>query len=366
MTDTEMALMEIWRESLDVEKIGVDDDFLDSGGTSLKAFSLLVKIEQRFPKTPGIGIGFEANTIRRQAAILDGARTPPQNARARPLLLKGQESDGDRRPLFLVHGAAPDELDCYVHLVRNLPDEMRVYGLPSNGKLTGSEFETIEEMAKQHVESIRPVQPIGPYRLAGYCFGGLLAFEIAQQLLAVGETVESLIVFHHPMKPLETFRFPRTMRQFRALLSNSRLAIRDLIRSQTSFKGCVAEVGAWLNRTMIMRSEDRMNEAPQTGFWHCGPLSPQEHERSLAQYRALKKYQPRQYSGAVTLFRHRRLPIMQPYDECMGWSETCSSEITVKIVDGSSMQGSMLRAESAPIVAHELVKALPAYLPEES
>ena len=358
MSNTERVLSRIWCKALELQEVGIDDDFFDLGGNSFTAFVLLVEIEREFSKSPGIGEVWETNTIRKQAAFLDHAEIPANRGDIRPLLLKGKFCNERTRPLFLVHGTVSDELDCYFHLVRSLPSELSVYGLQSYGKLTGSELETIEEMARQHVKAIRSVQPSGPYYLGGYCFGGLIAYEIAQQLTASGECVQSLSVFDYPINFAEPFQFPTTSSRLRTILANCGLAILDLRKSKKSLTACINEVAVWLYRMAVMKSLGGTNGAPKTGFWHSVHLTPVESQCSSAQFRALRKYQPRPYSGSVTLFRHRRLPILQPYDFSMGWSKICSTGLKVTIVDGSSSHGSMLRAENAPKVARELVKTL--------
>jgi len=359
MTDTESALVQLWRESLETENIGIDQDFFDLGGDSLKAFMLLVKIEQRFAKSLGFGKRLEPNTIRRQAAFLDHSKSTADNVDIRPLLLKGDPDDETRPSLFLVHGTVTDELGCYLHLVENLPDGFRVHGLQSNGQITGTDFETIEEMARQHVRAIRSVQASGPYYLGGFCFGGLIAYEIAQQLLAIGETVRFLLVFDYAMNYAEKFRFPRTARQILDFLSNTRIAVQDFIETRKERKGLFREAMLWLRRAIIMSSKNSMNGAPSTGFWHSVSLAPAERDRSLTQFRAFRKYKPRPYPGEVILFRPRRLPLLQPYDTSLGWNQLCPGRVTVKIVDGPGWHGSILQTDLAQSTADEIVRLLP-------
>ena len=354
MTDSERTLTQLWSELLDVKEIDIDTDFFELGGTSLTAFALLVKIEQVFSRSPGFGN--EAFTIRRQAAFLDDSTHPPGNG-VRPIFLKGKSNDDQRNPIFLVHGAASDELDCYFHLVRSLPDELNIYGLQSQGSLAGTEFATIEEMAEQHVRSIQSVQPVGPYNLGGYAFGGLVAFEIAQQFLAMGEAVENLIILDYQMSSTKPFRWPRTPSQLAVFLGNFSLALRDLMNSKRAFKERFEEVTAWIKRVMVTHSGDGVQGAPETGFWHCGGLTAQQARRSLAQFRASVNYVPRPYSGPLTLFRHRRLPILHPYDDSLGWNSLCPTGIDIRIVEGSTMNGSMLRAENAPAIARDLLSS---------
>jgi phthiocerol/phenolphthiocerol synthesis type-I polyketide synthase E len=102
---------------------------------------------------------------------------------------------GSRPPLFCMHGAGGTVL-MYRDLSRHLGDDQPFYGLQSQG-LDGScpPLTNIKEMAAVYVKEIRRVQPHGPYFIAGYCMGGTVAFEVAQQLLQLGEPIALLALF---------------------------------------------------------------------------------------------------------------------------------------------------------------------------
>src|SRR5207302_2028496 len=99
---------------------------------------------------------------------------------------------GERPPLFCTHGAGANVL-CFEELARHLPPDQPFYGLQSPG-LDGTTppVQQVEEMAAWYVDEIRAVQAHGPYYLAGCSMGGVVAFEMAQQLVAAGEEVAFL------------------------------------------------------------------------------------------------------------------------------------------------------------------------------
>src|SRR5690606_37216807 len=96
---------------------------------------------------------------------------------------------GTRTPLFLAHAVGGNVLN-YQHLAKKLPADQPVYGLQAIG-LDGHTppLQRVEDMARRYVAEIRQVQPQGPYRLAGGSMGGIIAFEMAQQLVAAGQQV---------------------------------------------------------------------------------------------------------------------------------------------------------------------------------
>jgi thioesterase domain-containing protein len=103
--------------------------------------------------------------------------------------------NGGGRPLFLVHPVGGNVL-CYADLARRL--DTPVYGLQAAGLAGGRPHETVEEMAACYLEALRRVAPAGPYRLGGWSFGGLVAFEMASRLRAAGEEVELLVLLDTP------------------------------------------------------------------------------------------------------------------------------------------------------------------------
>ncbi|HYN87102.1 MAG TPA: alpha/beta fold hydrolase, partial [Ardenticatenaceae bacterium] len=109
---------------------------------------------------------------------------------------------GERRPLFCVHPLGGDPL-CYYRLARELGSDRPFYGLqarPVDGRAAAPRT-TIEEMAAEYLEVVRSVQPAGPYLLAGWSFGGLVAFEMAQQLTRAGEEVALLALLDQEVSP---------------------------------------------------------------------------------------------------------------------------------------------------------------------
>ena len=131
-----------------------------------------------------------------------GAAASPAPAPAVASPLVEFQTAGGRPPLFLVHAAGGLVHD-YVNLARRLDPDQPFYGLQSPALAGGEHFASVPEMAARYVAAVRSVQPRGPYRLGGYCVGGGVAFEMARQLRAAGEEVESLLLFDSPGPPAE-------------------------------------------------------------------------------------------------------------------------------------------------------------------
>jgi len=192
----EETLANIWSEILNLPKIGVHDDFFDLGGHSLLAIVLMSKIEQQFGKQ------LPLSTLLSNRSIAALAQQIERNQEARSRSVSRGESSslvpiqlqGNQPPFFCVHPAGGHVL-CYTDLAKYLGNNQPVYGLQAQGFNEGEAiFDRVEDMAQFYIETIKKFQPEGPYKIGGWSFGGVVAYEMAQQLLKGGEEVELLAV----------------------------------------------------------------------------------------------------------------------------------------------------------------------------
>jgi thioesterase domain-containing protein/phenylacetate-coenzyme A ligase PaaK-like adenylate-forming protein/acyl carrier protein len=182
----EKQLLVIWERVLRITGIGPTDNFFELGGHSLLAMRLLADIEKVFGKRLPVSTFLKAQTVEEMAALLGEDPSLPTSS------LVEMQRGGLRPPLFLFPGAAGDVLG-YAGLPRLLDSDQPVYGFRSVG-LDGDRkpLEHIEEIAEHFLGEIRRVQAHGPYQLAGFCIGGIIAFEIAQRLVACDEEISLL------------------------------------------------------------------------------------------------------------------------------------------------------------------------------
>ena len=188
----ENVLAEWWQELLGVETVGPDDDFFDLGGHSLIALRLFSKIKKTYQQDLNLSTLFEARTIRQLAGVIEKAK----NSGVRELLpaspVVALRRQGSRLPLFVVSGVGGNVIN-FDGINRYLGEDQPVFALQPQGIDGREPFLTrVEDMASHYLRGVREVQPHGPYCLSGYSFGGFVAFEMAQQLHAAGETVALL------------------------------------------------------------------------------------------------------------------------------------------------------------------------------
>jgi acyl carrier protein len=179
----------LWQQVLEVPKIGIHDNFFDLGGHSLKAAQLFFLLEQVYGRHLPLATLFQAPTIAELASVLSREQwVPPWQS------LVAIQPSGTAVPIFMVPGVGGNVL-IFAQLARLLGLDQPFYGLQARG-LDGKEvpFTSVPEMARHYIAEIRALRPQGPYVLVGICTGGLIAYEIAQQLFGQGEAVTLVVM----------------------------------------------------------------------------------------------------------------------------------------------------------------------------
>jgi thioesterase domain-containing protein/acyl carrier protein len=170
--------------------VGVHDDIFELGATSLTAMRLVVTIEKRYGVYLPLAALVAAPTV---AELADRLRAGGASTSFDPLVpIRPLETD--QPPLFLVHPIGGNVL-CYLPLTRHLPADLPCYALQAAGGEPGTApLDTVEDLAASYLAAVRRVRPDGPYRLAGWSFGGFVVFEMARQLRRAGATVEVVLL----------------------------------------------------------------------------------------------------------------------------------------------------------------------------
>jgi amino acid adenylation domain-containing protein len=192
-TTVEMTLERLWREVLGRPGVTPEDDFFALGGDSILAMRLLGRLEEELGLPVPLAVVFQSPTLRETAdAVHDLMKEgPPRTSVVR---LAGGGAPADAPPLFLFH-PGDGELHHYRHLAPRLEPRLRCFGLQAPETVSSRGFGTFEARLAAYVEDVRAVQPHGPYRLAGYSFGGYPALGVAAALEAAGEEVALLAFF---------------------------------------------------------------------------------------------------------------------------------------------------------------------------
>jgi acyl transferase domain-containing protein/thioesterase domain-containing protein/acyl carrier protein len=209
--DVERTLVGFWQELLGVSQVGVEDSFFDLGGHSLIAVRLFAMVKKAYRVDFPISILFEAPTIAACSALIIaqiGTPDAPASAGAKPatasrrfthIVPMHRGEGGAKTPFFLVAGMFGNVLNLR-HLAQLLGGDRPFYGLQARGLYgDATPHQTFAEAATDYIAEMRQVQPTGPYLLGGFSGGGLIAWEIARQLEALGEQVPLVVLLDTPI-----------------------------------------------------------------------------------------------------------------------------------------------------------------------
>jgi thioesterase domain-containing protein len=271
----EQRQVELWSSLLGIERIGVYDDFFELGGNSLIAVQLVAKIRAEHGILLPLSVLFEARTIAALAGVIAHGHEPSSWSPLVPIQPKGS-----RTPLFCVHPGGGNVLG-YQEFIAHLNPDQPVYGIQAYGVVEGQTPHTsIQQMAVRYIQAMREVQPSGPYYLGGESFGGLVAYEMACQLVQGAERVAFLFIGDAWPKTLERWRY------FASCISYPlSLTFNDW---QSLFK-----------RKVLRRRESR---PAVKRYVYADSL---HRINSLAHRQASREFVPKRYPGVVTLFRAR-------------------------------------------------------------
>ena len=159
-TEVEAELARIWAELLQLESVGIADNYFDLGGTSLLAVDLFARIEHRFGKRLPLSSLLDASTVEQLARLVAGAASQDS-------LVLIRAGEGQRPPLFLVHDGDGETM-VYRSLAMNLKPDHAVYGLQPHSRPDAPMVHTrITEMATYHIDKIRSIQAARPLSPGG-------------------------------------------------------------------------------------------------------------------------------------------------------------------------------------------------------
>jgi amino acid adenylation domain-containing protein len=347
-TPTEEILVRLWSEVLGLEQVGRDDNFFELGGHSLLATRLVARIRDTFKVDLSLRRLFERPTLtaiadfidhpggqtgNEQAGLSVGNHTALNNSPSpTPIQLPPHlitlQPEGVRRPLFLVHPLAGLVFP-YHELALQLGTNQPVYGLQSIG-IAGeaSPFIQVEAMVEQYLAAIHQVQAEGPYQLAGWSFGGILALEMAQQLQKSGESVALLAIID---TRLYSTSFARFWHGSRVFLTSMLPYLRPYISDYLNLRS--AEPGGETQLPNFKTSEFRcLLQVFQ------------------ANVRADSRYKPQRYPGQVTLFKTAH------QDSTWGWGDIAADGVELHQIPGHHMN--VLRSPQVQVLAEKLSACL--------
>jgi thioesterase domain-containing protein/acyl carrier protein len=335
-------MVEIWKETLELEEpIGVEDDFFDLGGHSLIAVRLFAEIERTFGKRLPLALLFQGSTVEFLAAAVRDER-----ALDWPTLVP-LRAEGTKPPLFLFHGIDGAIL-FYRGLARHLSPDQPVYAVQPQALDGRSRPHTsLQAMAAEYVAELRSFYPGGPYLVGGHCFSGVLAYEVARQLMEDGEPAPFVAVIDGaPVGLVQPTR-----------LEIERVKFRNFVEQDVRGKA------AWIAR----RSRGLLLKIRKRSFWlfHDAlvntriPLPSRFLDVRAATARARKAYVTPTSECRVTLFR-AEVEMGNSFERISMWNRLAHGGVEIRPVRGGARHDNIMEEPYVRALAAEMTAAIAA------
>ena len=352
LNEIEHRLARIWRSILGLETIEKTADFFESGGHSLLAARLLARIEAEFGQRLSLLTLFKAPSIGEQARLLMHSGQREYDFRQVVRL----QANGSEPPLIAIHNTGV----CYYNLSRRLGPGQPLTALQLFDPSIAHQWrpQTLEKIAAEYVRLIYESQATGPYKLIGWCVGGVLAFEVARQLVEAGHEVE-LLAMIDAWAPGHNRRLSR----LRAILADYsyrwQLIGADWRRVMSREQSLTAFLA---QRTMTKRLLSwfarSQGEAQARVSFESRELSAENYDQWLLGYleEAAQRYEPKSYPGKITLLCSTQEPRGLFLDPRLGWGDFAQEGVDVAVIDGDHF--TVFKGEGLEQMAAHLVRAM--------
>ncbi|HYN85680.1 MAG TPA: amino acid adenylation domain-containing protein [Pyrinomonadaceae bacterium] len=332
----EIQLAQIWKDVLGLEtQPGITDNFFELGGHSISAVRLMAQVSKWFGQKLPLSALFESATVERLAEVLRGRA---ESAAPSPLVrIQPARPRGSRPPFVCVHTGS-GEVIAYEPWARHLGAEQPFYALQDHAAYTGrGEGRGVEQIAAHYVAAVREAQPAGPYYLGGWSFGGLVAFEMAQQLKRAGESVGLLVLVDAIAPAFRGQVIDSDAATLLTVLANqltrSTMTAEELLRLVAELRELEGE--AQLRHVVKYFAETR---GEGEGFDTTYALEYLRRQLNVFRSRveASLAYRPERYDGRVTLFRPLEEPEdMKTLDQTKGWGDLATGGVEIHRVPGN-------------------------------
>ena len=351
-TETEKAVAEVWQTLLSVPRVGANSDFFELGGHSLVAVQMFSRLRHQFGIDLSLAMLFKTSTVRLLAAHIDSRLQVAQTAvSAQPVAeprafksLINVHDGSDHQPVFYcVHGAGGNIL--FMQEWKKYLGDLSLVGFQARGVDGVTPMhQSIEAMAADYVEELLHVQPEGPYYLSGYSGGGVIAYEMAQQLIRQGHEMGLLILidtFHPSIQP-RNFSVGEKMQ---ALLSSPLEYLENVFQHRVKDR---------------IDYDEKVHTLTEAGT--AVPIELRE-EVLVAQFRKIRaEYDPQPYDGQVLLLNSDEIwAIYDHVPPAKGWDQVIA-DLSIETIHGDHF--TIIREPNLPglvqrirrhIIGHEAI-----------
>ncbi len=328
-TTNEKMLVKIWSTILKINKIGIHDNFFELGGHSLIAVEMMAKLEQQTGKKLPLASLLENPTVYQLATQMEGSDTDSVCKKGGSLV--AIKTSGYKVPIYLVHGAGLHVL-MFQTLANHMDEAQPIYALQARGLNGGDKpLDRIEDIAAHYLAEIIEQNPTGPYALAGYSFGGLIAFEMAKQLRAQGKEVLMLGMFDTVVRPTITGEKQSYYRHLANFSKKVVWNISSIVKSPMSnIKYKSNSISRMFKRWKwsISNNEDKAIEQ-----------GTKDHEALVDRMNqlAFENYKITPYEGEIHLFRAKERKFWIHDFEFLGWKPFAKEGVLIHDVPGDHL-----------------------------
>jgi amino acid adenylation domain-containing protein len=349
--EIEQKIAKIWEHTLGVQPIGVTDNFFDLGGHSLLAVKVFAQFEKVFERKLPLATLFKAPTIRQLAEIVRGESKPQAWSTVVDIQPKGS-----KKPIFWAHSLGGDGgggFFYYRRLATLLGEDQPSFGIRSPQQ----PFERIEDMAAYYIREIKAVQPEGPYQLGGFCFGGIVAYEMARQLEAAGDKLSLLAVLESAPPNLEKLH-ARLPRSARFSIENVYENLRDFVSHSPTEQVAMVKRKARKVREKLSHRNGDGTAQPPPALKDLIDMSkyPKDYVKyAETHWKALESYVPGLYGGTVHLFRARKQPL-RITDPSLGWNIVAPGRVKIEVIPGT--HETMVTEPHVQVLAQKVINAI--------
>jgi thioesterase domain-containing protein/acyl carrier protein len=321
----EFELVQIWEDVLQRRPIGIREDFFELGGHSLLAIRLFAAIEKRLGRRLPPSTLFHHSTVEKLASAI---RQHNEQSPWSPLV--SLQAQGTRLPFFCVHPGGGGVFR-YIDLARHLGPDQPFYAFQAKGVDNDKQeaISDVETMAEQYIEAMRRVQPVGPYLLGGWSMGGIVAFEMARQLHALGQSVSLLALLD---TVLPDYRAKSLKENDPALLMSFVLDLGLSWDSLSVSAGDLKKLGIDdLLAVVLARARDKGIAPPDIEladvrrWWRVFKANAQ----------ALLRYRPKAIAARITLFQAEEQPQTLRPKKTQDWNKLSKSGVDLYRIPGN-------------------------------
>ena len=351
--ELEEKVVQIWQEFFKIKTIGIYDDFFELGGDSLSALQLITKLQKELHLNLSSNILLNSSTIESLCHIIqDNPQASSSTPDLPPCLVRLYQGNLQLQPLFLIHPIG-GSVYFYRELAQELASEQSIYGIEAKGLEGGVDpLTTVEEMADYYIKSIRQLQPQGPYYLIGWSMGGLIAYEMTQQLKARKEPVAllTLIDSSAPAILSEPLELEQTMivkytAQYWAGLYGQKLGLSIETLNNLNPSQQLTHLLEKAQQQAIFSPETEIEQIQN--LWKV-------FQTNLI---AIHNYQPKAYSGSILLLNASETQLKIGEDTTYGWGSLVSGDIQTYTFAGNHY--TILQAYQAKCLAKKIEPHLP-------